>query len=226
MRHKAKENLELFKKEIDVILRNFFSEKLSSYTDVDEFSQDFLEHLSEFTLRGGKRLRPALMYYTFRIFSDKDSSEIKKLSIYLELIQSFLLIHDDIMDKSVLRRGGKTIHKIFEEYSSKKGYGDNMHFGNTMAILNGDFACLLAYEIINNSKLDPDIKSKLTSLVSQEISQVIIGQIQDVLLTYESEFLQEDILKVHKNKTAVYTFKLPILSGALAANAQKEEMEV
>ena len=211
-----------YKVEIDKILEDFFKEKIQEYEHVSPFVKLFLEDLSEFTLRGGKRLRPALMYYTYSAFSTKNLNEIKRVSIYLELIQSFLLIHDDIMDRASLRRDGKTIHKIFEEYSKENKYMDDIHFGNTMGILNGDLACLFAYEIINNSNLDSKSKSKLSTLVSKEISEVIFGQIQDVLLTYKKEYSQEDILDVHRYKTAVYTFRLPVISGAMLAGVDKK----
>lgn len=223
MSKEAKKILQGYKEDIEPILEEFFAEKCNSH---EGFNKLFFESLCEFTLRGGKRLRPALMYYTFKSFSKEDSYEVKKVSVFLELIQSFLLIHDDIMDKSKLRRGGKTTHKIFEEYSSKNGYNDTKHFGNSMAILNGDLACLLAYEIINSSSLDEKVKTELTTFVSQEISKVIFGQIQDILLEHKSEYTQGDILEVHENKTAVYTFRLPMLSGALVANASKEEMDI
>ena len=226
MENFAKTKLKDYREDIQPILEEFLDKKVHEYGQFYPFAKLFLEHLSEFTLRGGKRLRPALMYYSYIMFEDEDLKEVKRVSIYLELIQSFLLIHDDIMDRSLLRREGDTIHKIFEAYSAKENFKDDIHFGNTMGILNGDLACLLAYEIINDSKLSDEKKSNLSLLVSQEISKVIFGQIQDVLLAYKKNYSKEDILSIHHYKTAVYTFKLPVFSGAMLANANEENLKL
>ncbi len=226
MNNTEKTKLQNYRDDLQPILKSFLDEKITEYGELYPFAKTFLKHLTEFTLRGGKRLRPALMYYSYMMFSDKELEEVRKVSIYLELIQSFLLIHDDIMDRALLRREGKTIHKIFEEHSAKNNYNDNPHFGNTMAILNGDLACLLAYEVINSSDFNFEKKSKLSLLVSKEITKVAFGQIQDVLLTYQTEYSQEEILNVHHYKTAVYTFKLPVFSGAILAGVDEKKLEI
>ena len=226
MKNFAKTKLKDYRKEIQPILEKFLDKKVHEYGKLYPFAKLFLEHLSEFTLRGGKRLRPALMYYSYMMLEDENLEEVKRVSIYLELIQSFLLIHDDIMDRSLLRREGDTVHKIFEAYSSKENFKDDIHFGNTMGILNGDLACLLAYEIVNDSKLSDEKKSNLSLLVSQSISKVIFGQIQDVLLAYKKDYSKKEILNIHHYKTALYTFKLPIFSGAIIANASKDKLKL
>ena len=226
MKNFAKTKLETYRNNIQPILEKFLSKKVQEYGKLYPFAKLFVEHLSEFTLRGGKRLRPALMYYSYMMFDDEELDEVKKLSIYLELLQSFLLIHDDIMDRSILRRESKTIHKVFEDYSSQENFKDDVHFGNTMGILNGDLACFLAYEIINSSKFNAKKKSKLSLLVSEEITKVIFGQIQDVLLTYKKDYSKEEILNIHHYKTAVYTFKLPIFSGAILADTNKNNLKL
>lgn len=226
MENFTKTKLNDYKDEIQPILEKFLSEKVQEYGELYPFAKLFLEHLAEFTLRGGKRLRPALMYYSYMMFEDEDLDEVKKVSIYLELIQSFLLIHDDIMDRSLLRREGDTMHKIFEAYSLQENFQDDVHFGNTMGILNGDLACLLAYEIINSSKLSTEKKSALSFLVSKEITKVIFGQIQDIILAYKEDYSKEEILGVHHYKTAIYTFKLPVFSGAMLANASKDKLKI
>lgn len=222
----AKIKLKDYRDEIQPILEKFLNEKIQEYGKLSPFAKLFLQHLSEFTLRGGKRLRPALMYYSYMMLGDEDLEEVKRVSIYLELIQSFLLVHDDIMDRSLLRREGDTMHKIFEAYSYEKNFKDDVHFGNTMGILNGDLACLLAYEIINNSKLSAKKKSNLSLLVSQEITKVIFGQTQDILLAYKEDYSREEILDVHHYKTAVYTFKLPVFSGAILANTSEDNLKL
>lgn len=218
----AKDLLRNHKNKIDPILEAYFQAKRDSYQQFPDFIKQFSDHLAEFTLRGGKRLRSALIYYTYLLFSDHDLEEVVKTSTFIELVQSFLLIHDDIMDRADLRRGKATLHKIYEETSRRQGLKDDFHFGNTMAILAGDLGAQFAYEIIHDSTFSSEKKSKIAKLTAAEISEVIFGQIGDILLRYECS--EGDVSNVHKYKTAAYTFKLPMLVGGILAGADNNQL--
>lgn len=222
-----KSALHEYKQKIDVELESYFQQKIAEYEKISPFTKKFVEDLSEFTLRGGKRFRAALIYYSYKLFGGQDEEEIIKLSLFIELIQSFLLIHDDIMDRSSLRRGGETIHKIYEDVSADEKFEDDEHFGTTMGILSGDLANQFALEIIGKSKFDPINKGKLVTLVAKEIAEVCFGQIHDILLNYNYPrgFGEEDIIKVHKYKTAIYTYRLPLFTGAILAGASQEGLD-
>ena len=216
-----------YKKKVDVELERYLKGKITEYENISEFSGRFTRHLTEYTLRGGKRLRAALIYYSYKLFGGEDEDEIVKLSMFIELIQSFLLMHDDIMDRSLLRRGGMTVHKIYEKYSKEHNFQDDAHFGCTMGILSGDLAKQFALEVIGESHFPAANKNKLISLIASEISKVIFGQIQDILLTYNYPigYKEEDVLKVHWYKTALYTYKLPLFAGAILTDATDTELK-
>lgn len=223
---KVQELLADFKTRLDPVLANFLQAKHDQYHDFPDYIRQFVDHTAEFTLRGGKRLRPALMYYSYRLFASDKLDEVIKTSIFIELIQSFLLIHDDIMDKADLRRGKATLHKIYEENSRSLGFNDDTHFGNTMAILAGDLACQFAYEIVNGSSFDDASKTRLTGLIAKEISEVIFGQIIDIMLSYQKEFSEAEVTAVHQYKTATYTFRLPMFAGATLAGVDKDKFAI
>ncbi len=217
-----------YKEKFDVELEKYLKRKTEEFSKVSEFAGKFTSDLAEFTLRGGKRFRPALIYYSYKLFGGNNETEILKLSMFIELIQSFLLIHDDIMDRALLRRGGTTIHKIYEKYSSDENFEDDIHFGMTMGILSGDLANQLALEIISESDFPLDRKNKLLNIVATEISKVCFGQIHDILLNYDfpKGYQEADILKVHLYKTATYTYRLPLFAGAVLAGATDEELKI
>ncbi|HEX9804129.1 MAG TPA: polyprenyl synthetase family protein, partial [Candidatus Dojkabacteria bacterium] len=102
-----------YKKQVDSQLEEYFQDKNQRYKNSPEFIQNFIKNISQFTLVGGKRIRAALIYFSYTLFSQKNLDEVKKISIFIELFQSFLLIHDDIMDKAELRRGDTTFHKRY-----------------------------------------------------------------------------------------------------------------
>lgn len=216
------------KSKVDVELEKYLTRKVKQFSEISPFAENFMKDLAEFTLRGGKRFRPILMYYAYKLLGGTDDYAIRKISIFLELIQSFLLIHDDIMDRALLRRGETTIHKMYEQYSKDQAFNDDVHFGTTMGILSGDLANQLAFEIIGESNFPLENKDKLFTLVSQEISKVCFGQIHDILLNYNypDNYSEEDIIKVHFYKTATYTYELPLFAGAILAGADKKELKI
>ncbi|MEM1675469.1 MAG: polyprenyl synthetase family protein, partial [Desulfurococcaceae archaeon] len=68
----------------------------------------------DFTLRGGKRLRAILVYIGYwSVEWGVESMNVLKLASMIEFLQSYLLVHDDIMDRDEIRRGGPTVHVWF-----------------------------------------------------------------------------------------------------------------
>jgi geranylgeranyl diphosphate synthase type I len=219
--------LKEYKEKIDPLLEDYFQTKIKQTSQLSEFAGKITSDLADFTLRGGKRFRAALIYYAYKLFEGQNDPEIIKLSIFIELIQSFLLIHDDIMDRSDLRRGGETIHKVYENFSNEHTFGDDSHFGTTMGILVGDLAEQYALEIIAQSDFPSSTKDRLLKIVAKEIAKVCYGQVYDVLLNYNypADYTEKDILNVYQYKTATYTFTLPLQVGAVLAGASEEELE-
>ena len=100
----SKQLLLQFKEKFDIELGRYLKRKIDQYYKISDFSGKFTENFADACLRGGKRLRPAFVYYSYKLFGGNDEKEIIKLSMFIELIQTFLLIHDDIIDRALLRR--------------------------------------------------------------------------------------------------------------------------
>lgn len=198
-------------------LKIFFDKKIADLKD--DFFIDITKSLAEYTLRGGKRIRPIFMLYGYKAITGKINHDVIKLSIFLELIQSSLLIHDDIMDQDILRRGGITIHEKYAKYFKKK----NSHFGESIAIVIGDIAMNFAFEIIANSIFSAEIKNKLVYLVSKYVSQVDYGQSVDIKLAHEKKYDEKDIYNVHYYKTMIYTTMMPLIIGSTLGKADKNQ---
>ena len=98
-----------FINDINKELEIFFDDKISHLKD--EFFIEITKSLAEYTLRGGKRMRPIFMIYGYAEITGKVTDDIIRISIFLELIQSSLLVHADIMDDDKIRRGGITSHE-------------------------------------------------------------------------------------------------------------------
>ncbi|MFN6991253.1 MAG: polyprenyl synthetase family protein [Fervidobacterium sp.] len=76
--------------------------------------KDLFKFFKDYALRPGKRIRPILLILTYKGYGGKDEKEALKLGAVVEIMHSFLLVHDDIIDNSVLRRGEPTLHKVYE----------------------------------------------------------------------------------------------------------------
>lgn len=197
---------------ISARLSAFFDEKRVSWSLLNRWGPDSLDRLLEYTLRG-KMLRGALVLWTASFFG-KDDDDALEVACAIELVQSALLIHDDIMDRDALRRGLPSLHKQYESLGAAEGVVDPVHFGVSQAICLGDLSLFLAYELVSRAKVSRP--ASLSRLFSELVGVVGLGQMQDVYFGHAVKVpSEEDILSMYEHKTATYTFSLPFLLGAL-----------
>ncbi|RLF27400.1 MAG: polyprenyl synthetase family protein, partial [Thermoplasmata archaeon] len=128
-------------------LREFFEERRGK---LDGILREALDALEDLTLRGGKRVRASLVMMGYRAATGEEPGQILDPAAAVELLQSYLLIHDDVMDRSDLRRGGPTVHRMFSER-----YGDEW-LGISLAITVGDLADSYAQQLIAESDFPPE----------------------------------------------------------------------
>ena len=156
---------------------------------------------------GGKRIRPRLCLTAWSIFRDKFSPEVLEVAAALEVFHTFTLLHDDIMDRSPLRRGQETVWKKWNEDT---------------AILSGDVMQIDAYKRIAKApakKLDA-----VLSLFSKTAAEVCEGQQYDMEFESVPEVPMEDYCKMIGLKTAVL-LACSAQMGALLAGASAERCQ-
>lgn len=223
----AKQVLVEYASKIEVEIARYFDNLIPETAKIAPEAVEALSHLKEYTLRKAKRLRAALFYYTYQLAGGQDVAEAFKISIFIELIQSYLLIHDDIMDQDALRRGKPTMHKIYEQsHRDAKLRQDAAHYGDSQAINIGDVACHLAGEILSSSNFPAEHKVQAMIKMHKQIVTVGYGQMLDVLASVKSSVTQSEILRVHYYKTATYTYETPMSIGALLAGASPKDVQV
>lgn len=213
---------------INTKLSDYFESLLAEKVNTQAESE-VLSHIQEFTLRGGKRIRASLVEIGYRFFQNntdidkKSLDKLHQLGIVMELLQSFFLIHDDIIDKAPLRRGSKTLHLIWADK-----FSNDLHMGESMGILAGNYALISAYKILENLENTPDItKLALINLLNRVVQDTLSGQIIDVQISHKPlhETTERDILDIMTLKTAKYTIVAPLQFGAILANASKEKTD-
>ena len=135
---------------------------------------------------GGKRIRPRLCLLTYSFFADTLTPQILEPAAGLEVFHTFTLIHDDIMDRSPLRRGHETVWKKWNEDT---------------AILSGDVMCIDAYKRI--AKAPAAVLPEALALFSRTASQVCDGQQMDMDFEKRSDVTMQEYMQMIGLKTGV-----------------------
>lgn len=219
----VKKELLNFKKIVDKEIEVFLNKVIKETEELDKFSTLVIKDCKENILAGGKRIRPAMMYYGYLSADGKNREDIIKASVSIELIHSFLLVHDDIIDKDDIRHGKETIHAKYRKYSEKYFLSkDDEHFGISTGIVTGDLLYSLGMRALFNSNFDAKNLIKALSKMQNIVGRTIVGEAQDVVMEYKGKATQEEILAMYENKTARYTFEGPLHLGAILAGADDD----
>ncbi|MCA1826099.1 MAG: polyprenyl synthetase family protein [Myxococcales bacterium] len=195
-------------------LRNFLDAKTAEIGKLPVDLKPAFAQLRDYVLRGGKRLRGALVEQGFRTAGD-DPAPALDPSIGIELLHAYLLIHDDFMDRDEVRRGGPTIHAALG--------GD--HLAGSVAILLGSLCQAWAWELVLAAPVGPERALKAAQMLGKSLQDVTIGQTLDLLATKVVALDARGVLEVQRLKTGSYTFELPLHLGALLAGASQEKVD-
>ena len=222
----AIEMLKKFKEHFEPYLKAYFQKKLKQAGEIDIIAEETLRMIMDYTLAGGKRIRPAMFFYGYLASGGLEKEKALEVSMSVELLHSFLLIHDDIIDCDASRHGVETLHERFRKTALKYELGkDVSHFGNSMAMIAGDITAALACDVIFNSQFPSDIIIRALDKLQQIVFTTIPGEMLDVIMEYSGKATEEEILKMHEGKTARYTFEGPLHLGCLLAGGDKKRLE-
>lgn len=135
---------------------------------------------------GGKRLRPIFVLLGCGLYKD-DVNVALSASMAIEVFHNFTLLHDDIMDQAVLRRGKPTVHKKYNI--------------NT-AILSGDVMMIMSYQYLLDYK-DPSLSKELMTIFNKMAFEVCEGQQLDVDFESRQDVTISEYLHMITLKTSV-----------------------
>lgn len=176
-------------------------------------------------LRGGKRLRGVLAMQSYQAHGGKNEAAAIGAARVFEIIQTSLLVVDDIADRSALRRGGPSAHKRIEAYAKANGLkGDAQHYGQAQG-MNVAYAGL---HKATTELLELPVSSETTNRASvrfhENILMTINGQIDDIYNEAAPEVPDEAAVeRVLAHKTPYYTILGPLELGAQLAGKELSE---
>jgi len=212
-----KETLDHYGALIDGRLKELFAETKNAAKAYHPFIEEVYSNIEDFVLRKGKRLAACSTLLTYKGYAGDVDNRILKACVGIELYRHCILVHDDLVDKDALRRGGKTFHKLFVE-----NYDDRLGCGT--AVFVGDLMYALALESILNSGFSKEKLGRVMLLLLEGYRSVNESQILDLLFEYKMPDVNE--WDVMASERAASLFKTTILTGAILGNALERDLQV
>ena len=200
---------------VERALFEFLGERRRSLPD----AEDLLAELERVARSGGKRLRPAFCIWGYRAGGGTDDEAISRAAASLELLHTFAIIHDDVMDRSPVRRGIPATYRQLASGSLGRGAD---RFGVSAAILAGDLALALAGELWWRAGFDGRAMMDGAAIYHAMRAEVIGGQYLDLLAAARGDATPEETRRISVLKSGRYTVERPLLIGAALAEAPAE----
>ena len=180
---------------------NDFARKYIEKTDMPELLK---KSISYSLVNDGKKIRPLSFLYLLKYY-EVDYTNYFDIALAIELVHTYSLVHDDLpeMDNDDYRWGKLTNHKVF---------------GQDLAVLTGDAMLTLAFEVLSDSNIEPDLKVRLIKQFANYSGAMgmIAGQVYDVKqknYNVDADYLR----KMHSLKTG-RLIELPLDFACLVAD--------
>lgn len=207
--------LEGVRRDVDARLAGFLDARVADSTRHGADVEAMAKAVRDLTLRGGKRLRPALVLVGYLAHDDTISEEpALDAGVALELLQTYLLVHDDWMDGDDLRRGGPSVPAMLRRHHGSRELGD------AAAILAGDYAAALSLDVLSRLDAPAERVVRALSLFAEIQQHVICGQQIDIVGRVR------EVEAFYGLKTGSYTVRGPLLLGAILAGAPRRLAQI
>lgn len=203
------------------MLTTFLDERLRAVDRLDPAARPPIEEIERLLVAGGKRIRPAFCYWGFRAAGGEDhegtDEPIVRAAAALELLHTMALVHDDLIDGAKERRGVPSTAAWFAERAEElEAKGEPAAFGQTMGLLVGDLAAVLADHLLLESGFPSDALARALAVYHPMREEMAIGQY--LALTGSGDAVARDRSgRVAALKGGGYTVEGPLRIGAALA---------
>lgn len=153
---------------------------------------------------GGKRIRPLLTLAAAELCEYAFGERDIKMAACIEFLHTATLLHDDVVDESILRRGKPTAHTLW---------------GNQMSVLTGDFLFAKLFQLlVQEGALD------ILHLFVQTTQKIIEGEVLQISAKATPNVTREEYFSIIQSKTAVL-FETALVLGGRVANGTNDQIE-
>ena len=211
-----------FEAQLELALRDFLAERRSDALSIDPRLGPLVDELESAVSAGGKRLRPLLAAWGYRAGGMLLDDPMVRVGAALELLHTFALIQDDVIDGSSTRRGRPASHVVLAAAAEV----EPDRFGPHAAILLGDLALIWADQLLAASGFSRERLARSQRVYDLLRTEVTLGQYLDVLAAHSRRVTEAEALTVNRYKTASYTVERPMQLGLALAGAPDEVVEM
>lgn len=183
--------------------------------DIPDINKDLGDRINEFFMRGGKRLRPTLMFSAIKTYAPDRVDDGLWAGVSLELDHNFFLVHDDIQDRAFTRRGGPTLHIAY-------GTGKAVNYGDYMMMMAG-MALDKGMNIWGTETHSRLVMARNEMMKATAEGQDLEMELRDMPM--ETHMTEENVLKILRRKTGFYTAFNPTRYGAIIAGLDDHEID-
>ncbi|GAB4086277.1 polyprenyl synthetase family protein [Myceligenerans cantabricum] len=204
---------------VDVVLAELFADRIQRAGPLGEHYARLWRRL-ERASRGGKRLRPRLLLDAHQAFGAPCPDDATTAAAAFELLHTALLLHDDIIDRDLRRRGRPTVAAEFAADASAAGLSPDgaSDWGEASGILGGDLLLGAAHALV--ARVGPERRAGLADIVDESLFRAAAGEHDDVAFGLGAASATPDrVVRMMENKTACYSFAAPLRAGAALAGA-------
>lgn len=207
--------LESVRKPVDELLAAFLRRRVEELAALDQGLTAIGAEVADLVATGGKHLRPAFVYWGHRATGADHDEAVFCPAGAVQLLHTFALLHDDVMDRSPERRGRPSAYASLSAVHEGEGLeGDARWFGIGGAILAGDLAFVWADQLFDETPVPADVLDRARRVFTTLRVEVMAGQYLDLRLAGLPTASESDALHVALLKSGRYTVTRPLQVGA------------
>ena len=196
--------------QLEPILNGYLRDRRAELATMDASAVALADELLRLVRAGGKRLRPALAYWSYRASGAEPGEPILRAGVALELLHTAAIVHDDLIDRSEARRGVPATHVRFAKEAPAGVEPDA--FGTAAAVLVGDLALVLSDRALRTCGFEPGALARAWGWFDRMRAQMAAGQFLDVSGS-------ADRGRVSSLKSSSDTTEGPVMLGAALAGS-------
>lgn len=180
------------------------------------------------SLAGGKLTRPHLVHLSYRAFGGRDRDAAATLGASFEMLHAALLVHDDVIDRDLVRRGRPTLGARYRTDALEQGNPPELadHVGNSAALIGGDVLLAGSIRLAARAGAATGSSEPLLDVMHAAVLAAAAGELDDLVFSVEASDISVDqVLDMGRLKTASYSFEAPLRAGAVLAGATPRTAE-
>jgi geranylgeranyl diphosphate synthase type I len=209
------EALDCVSEPVTALVETFLQERIFELEKLDPELESIGAEVAGLVRASGKRLRPAFVYWGHRATGARHDEAVLWPAAAVELLHTFALIHDDVMDRSPTRRGRPAVHEALAAvHRCDDLVGNPAWFGVGGAILAGNLAFVWADQLMDGADLAPAALDRARRVFTNLRVEVVAGQYLDLRLAGLAAAAEDDALRVALLKSGRYTVTRPLQLGA------------